>query len=96
LRKSLNIYQPSEALDALIGKLRDAPEPRVQRVLASIYHQLQNFDQALALEVDYIQQGAFTPSAAAIRKGLVYAAHGQHAEAVTAFKPHAPWKWMQR
>jgi HEAT repeat protein/tetratricopeptide (TPR) repeat protein len=74
-----------ELVDALQKEI-DRGTNRARRVLARVRLHQGRLDDALALEVDYIESGDFDGLSAAYRRGLVYEGYGKPDQAVVEYE----------
>lgn len=89
IRLAYGLFKRAGKEGDLVSALReeiDAGENRLRRVLARVRLHQGKIDEALALELEYIDQGGFDPLSAAYRRGLAYEETGRLAEAVEAYE----------
>lgn len=75
-----------EALIDRIDKMVAGGENRLRRVLARMRFHQGRTDDALALELEYIEQGNFDSLSAAYRRGLIYEEANRTADALAAYE----------
>ncbi|MEM7014210.1 MAG: hypothetical protein AAF585_22345, partial [Verrucomicrobiota bacterium] len=70
----------------LVTLLESSDVRLVKRVLAKIRVHQGKVDEALALDLAYIEEAGFSPVSAAMRRGMVYATFDRNAEVAAAFE----------
>ncbi len=89
LRLAYGEFKAADRAEQLVGAIEDriaAGENRARRVLARVRMHEGRIDDALALELAYIDTAAFDPLTAAYRRGTAYEDAARLAEAAVAYE----------
>ncbi|NNE93996.1 MAG: tetratricopeptide repeat protein, partial [Verrucomicrobiales bacterium] len=95
IRLAHGAFQKHGKVADLISVLEKSEETRAMRVLARIREHEGDADEALKLELAYIEVGDFSEASRAVRRGQIFAKFDKHAEAVVELEkalalPHDP------